>query len=187
MKKLLIDFAPPRRSPTRLLGHAALALGVAALLLIAWQYKRLTEERLPLQAEQRRLQALERQGSDATVAATDSLSKERLDQVALAAIRLGTPWTALLNGIEGSVSEHVTLLGLEPDVTQGTLLVRGEARDIASAFEWVRRIDSLPMIRDAHLDHHLVNLQDSHRPVQFMLTARWLASGAASQGRGARP
>lgn len=187
MKKLLIDFAPPRRSSMHLLGYAVLVLGVAALLFIAWQYKLLTEERLPLEAERRRLQVSEGQGTDATMAATAPLSKEQLDQVALAATRLDTPWEALLNGIEGSISEHVTLLGLEPDVTQGALLVRGEARDIDLVFDWVRRIDSLAMLRNAHLDHHLVNLQDPHRPVQFMLAARWPVTGAASQGRGTGP
>lgn len=187
MKKLVIDFGPPQRSSVHLVGYALLALGMAALVFSAWQYNALIALRMPLEAEQRRLQASDGQETDAGLVAMDPLSKERMEQVAGAKSRLDAPWDALLSGIEGSVNAHVALLGLEPDVAQGAVLVRGEARDMGAALDLVRRVDGLQMLSDAHLEHHEVNVQDPHRPVQFMLAARWLATDATLQGRETGP
>ena len=136
----------------------------------------------PLQAEHDRLQHLSNQPMGNVKAPVNPLPKERIEQIVQAMGRLNAPWDALLADIESAMDERVALLGLEPDLLRKELRLRGEAKDIDSVLDFMRRIDATAMLDAAHLDQHQLNLQDPQRPVLFVLVARWSVAEPAPIG-----
>ncbi len=179
MRALQIDFGPRQRSRIWYGGCVLLVAGMALLATTAWRYAAYMQIRTPLQAEHDRLQHLLNQPMDDMKAPVNLLPKERTQQIVQAMGRLNAPWDALLTDIESAMDERVVLLGLEPDLMQKALRLRGEAKDIDAVFDFMRRIDATAMLDAAHLDHHQLNRQDPQRPVQFVLVSRWSVAGSA--------
>lgn len=176
MRALQIDFGPKRRSRIWYGGCVLLLAGMASLGGVAWRYAAYAQIRAPLQAEHDRLQHLLDRPIEVK-APLNLLTKERIGQLVQAMSLLNAPWDALLTDIESTMNERVALLGLEPDLAQKTLRLRGEAKDIDSVFDFMRRIDAAAMLDAVHLDHHQLSLQDPQRPIQFVLVARWSVAG----------
>lgn len=182
MRALQIDFGPKQRSRIWYGGCALLVAGMALLGTVGWRYAAYAQMRAPLQAEHDRLQHLSNQPMGDVKASVNPLPKERIEQIVQAMGRLNAPWDALLADIESAMDERVALLGLEPDLLRKELRLRGEAKDIDSVLDFMRRIDATAMLDAAHLDQHQLNLQDPQRPVLFVLVARWSVAEPAPIG-----
>jgi Tfp pilus assembly protein PilN len=183
MRSLHIDFGPKQRSRIWYGGCALLVAGLALLGSVAWRYATYAQIRGGLQAEHDRLLHLSNQPMADMKALVNPLPKERIGPIVQAMGRLNAPWDALLADIESAMDERVALLGLEPDLVRKEVQLRGEAKDIDSVFDFVRRIDATAALDAVHLDHHWVNRQDLQRPVQFVLVARWSMAEPGAIGR----
>jgi len=146
MRALQIDFGPKQRSRIWYGGCALLVAGMALLGTVGWRYAAYAQMRAPLQAEHDRLQHLSNQPMGDVKASVNPLPKERIEQIVQAVGRLNTPWDALLADIESAMDERVALLGLEPDLLRKELRLRGEAKDIDSVLDFMRRIDATAML-----------------------------------------
>lgn len=175
-RPLQLDFAA-QPGPLRTLGIALLVAGVAAVLWVGRAYLASSEE---LAGRDARWRVLQGQRSSAAPAPGDSW-KQFDTELAFANKtigRLSLPWDRLFLEVEGSVDEHVTLLGVEPDADKGELKISAEARNLAAMLAYAKRLRAGPLFTGAHVQSHQLQLQDPQRPVRFTVQARWLAAPA---------
>lgn len=85
--------------------------------------------------------------------------------------QLTLPWGPLVGVLEQASTRDVALLQLQPDATQRTLRLTGEARDRAAMFEYLRRLSSAKRLADVHLVSHQVEHANPQRPIQFSVQA----------------
>ncbi len=94
-------------------------------------------------------------------------ANEVIDQIAL-------PWDRLFKAVDAAASNKVALLGITPDQKSGTVEVKGECADLATVFDYVKRLDQQTSLGRVYLLNHQVNAQDPQRPVRFTITASWM-------------
>ncbi|MNQ42051.1 hypothetical protein D3C85_557470 [compost metagenome] len=88
--------------------------------------------------------------------------------------RLSMPWDALFREIEATINEDVTLLNVEPDTEKNEVRMTVEAKTLNAMLDYMKRMQTMPMFREAHIANHQVQSQDPQRPVRFLITAQWL-------------
>jgi hypothetical protein len=165
-----LDFARPAR---RLSLPAVLLLGcgLAAILAVGWQYRRLTQQSAALEL---RVAAAD---EARTRSVPDAALRERVSgQVTQVAEELATPWTALLSEFEQASADsdgEVALLGIEPDHAKHVVHVTAEARTLARALVYVERLQHSSRLRYTMLDRHEIRDDDPQHPVRFELTSDW--------------
>ena len=107
---------------------------------------------------------------------------------------LSYPWPALFTLLESVSGPDVALLAIRPDAAKGRLRIAGEARHLAAALDYVRKLGASGAMHDVVLEEHEVvepaipKLQDQSqqessppepvnsarpKPVHFTLSARW--------------
>jgi len=172
IRKLAIDFAPPRRRPPAP-GAALLAAALALAAALGWQYRGLSME---IEAIQAQLES--RQAPDARRAAAKPPSAEartELARVSQVVRQLSTPWNALFASIEASVGDNVALLGIQPDPAAARVTLSAEARNYGEALWFAQRLSAGGTLAEAFLTGHELRRDGSQRPVRFNVSARWLA------------
>lgn len=80
-------------------------------------------------------------------------------------------WQGLFTVLEKAQNPDIALLTIQPDARRGTLLLTGEARNMASVIAYQRRLHQ--GLDDVVLTTHEVQEQNPHQPVRFTVTARW--------------
>lgn len=164
---LQLDFIRPPRRPLWLgLLLLAVAVGIATQLAIRWQDTR---------AELRRAQAannlLNGDRPRAKAPAIDRL--EDHVKAAEAVVRnLTLPWASLIETLEGTSSQDVAVLQIQPDAQQGLLRIAGEARNQATLWQYVRGLAAAQNLEDVHLLNHQVQQEDPQKPLQFSVQAK---------------
>ncbi|UBM27523.1 pilus assembly protein [Pseudomonas sp. p1(2021b)] len=173
MRRLDLEFQPPRSSP---MAWASLALGctvLAALLLVQQQ---LEGERQDLEGRVHRLeQQLGRRPQDsASQGSTASREQaEQLAQMRSVSQQLQRPWQQLFAMLEAQPQEDVALLTLTPDARKGQVRIAAEARNLEAMLQYHQRLERSEALRDVSLlNHEVVSGQPEH-PVRFNLTATW--------------
>ncbi len=158
--------------------HWALALLMAAVLLvsvISGEYVKLESERTDLQSQMLN-----------DVSTSDQLQYSRplspYDQKALreqavqanaVLSELGRPWPALFLLLEEVAQPEIALLAIRPDAANGRLRIAGEARGMADALNYVRKLGRSGQMKDVVLEEHEVLAADQQRAVRFALSGRW--------------
>jgi hypothetical protein len=89
--------------------------------------------------------------------------------------RLATPWESLFQALEGSQSENVALLSIEPDVENHGVNISGEAKDYLAALTYVARLGQQKALNRVHLVHH-ESRRGGPRPLTFTVSASWKES-----------
>jgi hypothetical protein len=167
-----LDFSGRRRR-TSWPGALLLALGIAAAAAVLLEYRSIGERRAGLEL---RLAALTRAATSA-VARRDATADARIaSSVQQAALDLATPWTRLLAELEQASKDaqgQVALLGVEPDHAKHNVRVSAEARTLALALAYVRRLQASRSLKYPMLDRHEIRADDAQHPVRFELTAEW--------------
>lgn len=183
MKRIDVDFSwdPPRfgRIAGALLMLAAASMVGAAIHL----HDQARTEMQELMARQSRLVRAE---SAAGAAGAKDLHRElrgELHAAGAVIAKLNTPWDSLFGAVEDIRTEEAVLLSIEPDAEQRRVRLTGEARDLPSALEYVRRARATRVLRSAYLVQHQVVVQDPQRPVRFALEARWSDADDAPSAR----
>lgn len=87
--------------------------------------------------------------------------------------RLGVPWAELFRAIDALSGDDVAFLGLEPDPVTGVVRLTAEARDLASAIDFVERASSLAVFERAYLASHQIVEQQAIPAVRFIMLATW--------------
>lgn len=101
-----------------------------------------------------------------------AVSKEELTLARETIQRISLPWYGLFGALESARSEQVALIAIEPDPQAGTVLISGEAKDYATALDYVQQLRQAKTLRDVHLVKHEV-LNTPERPVGFSVAASW--------------
>ena len=174
MRPLKLDFVP-RPSPLRWIGAALLVSALATAAYLAMSYVEQSAELERWEDKYSRLQKTQRTRSNLGEAAESQHLQEEIKTANRVIARLSLPWDALFREIDASVDKHVTLLSIEPDAEKQDLRITGEARDLVVMLEYVRRLQSVTLLKDVHLISHQVQQQDPQKPVRFVIYAQWVA------------
>lgn len=173
MRKLEIDFGPPRRSILHFVGGMLLLCAAALVAWDIWRYTLLIQARHKHQLEQDQLQNPVNVPASRTGIGIAAPSKEDVLRAVQAADRLNTPWDSLFESVEGAMDGQSVLLGMEPDMERRELRLRIEAKDMEAMLRCLKRIDTAPGLHGAYLEMHQVFLQDPQHPVRFTVLVRW--------------
>lgn len=149
---------------------------LSALLLFSatgWEYLRLESERTNLQS---RVQNDPHAGRTSNAPPSPEIQKAMQEQVRQANTvlsELGRPWPALFSILEETARPEIALLAIRPDAAKGRLRIAGEARRLADALDYTRKLAATGQMSDVVLEEHEVVASDQQRPVRFALSARW--------------
>lgn len=164
-------------APRPAAGTLLLAAGVLGAALLGWRFVQLQEESARLAERIDALgagRAFER-AEGRKAAASPELAGE-LVRARAVAHSLAVPWHELFADIEGAVTPHVALLGVQPDLANARVMVTGEAKTLRHGLAFTDRLGRGRVVRDAMLTNHEVRTQDPQRPVRFTVEARWRTS-----------
>ena len=172
MRKISIDFQPARP------GLFSVILLMAAFLLAAdtWLDHGLLSEQLEesgsrLATAERRIErsaAAHREIRPENVFSADETKALRL---AVSAIRID--WELLYRHIDRATGEDVALLAVQPSVPGKSVLISGEARDMAATLAFVEALQQKPLARATLLSHQ-IKQSDPQQPIAFEISAIWL-------------
>ncbi|PWB33913.1 pilus assembly protein [Pseudomonas sp. SDI] len=173
MRRLLLDFQPPRR---RLLSGLPLLLG-GSLLLAAVVAQQSLDSRT--EALQQRLQHSEQQlglrprSQPSLTSAQRREQAENLAQMRSLSQQLQRPWERLFGMLEALPQDDVALLSLTPDARKGQVRISAEARDLEAMLAFHQRLEASAELHDVSLLNHEIQLKQAEHPVQFNLSASW--------------
>jgi Tfp pilus assembly protein PilN len=157
--------------PLHWLGVVALAGALLFLLATAWALQAIGSQ---LQQDRQALAALEAQrqplgaGAKPTSQRKDVDAERRRAWNQLAA-QLNTPWSQLLDTLEGATPDGVALVSIEPDGRQGSVRLQAEARSLETLLAYAGSLRQAPLVREVRLLRHETNEQDATRPLRLTL------------------
>lgn len=154
----------------------AWGLLLSALLLFSingWEYLRLESERTNLQSRARNDPHAARTSNAPPSPEIQKALQEQVRQANAVLSELGRPWPTLFSILEETTQPEIALLAIRPDAAKGRLRIAGEARRLADALEYTRKLAATGHMTDVVLEEHEVVASDQQRPVRFALSARW--------------
>ncbi|NHZ32155.1 hypothetical protein [Massilia rubra] len=172
MRLLHFNFAPKPRQP-----YIAYAFLAAALLLASytgWCY--LTGAAAQTSADARLSRGVGALSAGTVESAAKPIAaQESSDDLAYERDvndRLSVPWDALFREIESSVDDEVVLLGVESNSGRGTVSFIAEARSLNAMIAYARRLRTGNLLYEVEIMSHKIIVQDSLRPVRFVVNSR---------------
>ncbi len=177
MRALDLDFVA-RPGPLRRVAYVLLVVALAAAAYLGKSYADLSADVVTWEAKWRTLQKSKR--GDSSPGPRQKAEWEQLQAELKAANRviasLSMPWDVLFREVEGSVDDQITLLGIEPDTEKRELRITAEAKTLAAMLDYMKRLRTVAIFRDAYVLNHQIQQTDPQRPVRFVITAQWLES-----------
>ncbi|NUT60845.1 MULTISPECIES: hypothetical protein [Herbaspirillum] len=172
-----LDFSG-RRDPLEKLGYG---LFVLVLLLAVFEgrvYMRAAKElsswqQTAMQFKQKAQQMRMPQKAALSAAQRQQLEVELKGASRLIA-RLSQPWDDLFVQIEAASVADATLLGIEPDRERGEIRLTAESKNMDAMMAYIRSLSTLSMLGNVYLVNHQTQIQDSLRPVRFVVAAKWI-------------
>jgi len=178
MRPVSVNFSVYRWHPYDRAGWVLLVVAAGVGLFLAWYYAMLVREFDAGEAERARLQPPVSVIGHAPGAEEKAHMRSEMRFARRVIEQLDTPWLALFGAVETAYDDNVTLLGVEPEPERREVRLLAEAKDAEAMLAYVRQVRQSPVLRDAWLTNHQVNLQDPLRPVRFSINARWLSPPA---------
>jgi len=172
--KIHLDYAkPPQSTPSWTWGLLLFALLVVSFA--GGEYMQLEDKRTDLESRLRSTGP----GRNASAVAppspeTQKALREHVLQANAVLSELSRPWPMLFLVLEETARPEIALLAIRPDATKGRLRIAGEAREVADALDYIRRLAASGHMTDVVLEEHEVMVTDSQKPVRFVLSARWM-------------
>lgn len=151
-------------------------LSLSALLLFSattWEYLRLESERTNLQSRMQNDSHAIRTSNAPPPPEIQKALQDQIRQANAVLSELGRPWPALFSMLEEVARPEIALLAIRPDAAKGRLRIAGEARRLADALDYTRKLAATGRMTDVVLEEHEVVASDQQRPVRFALSARW--------------
>lgn len=87
---------------------------------------------------------------------------------------LALPWGSLFTALETTVSDKISIISIEPDVSKSTVKIVAEAMDVFQMLEYFRALQQQPILRNVLLTGYEVKVDAVDQPVRFTLTALWV-------------
>ena len=159
-------------------GWTLLLIGTLTLALAArhWAGLRTEVDLARIRLENREALAPPERSTTPTITVTPEM-EARAHERELIMRALHLDWPGLFAALEKAQTPNIALLTLQPDSRRGTLLMTGEARDMAAVIDYQSRLNA--GLRDVVLITHEVQEQNPHKPVRFTVTALWGAGDAS--------
>jgi len=181
MSRLKLNF-PYAGQSVRGIDITLLLIGLLVLVAVFLYFKNISEESSywsvrveKLEKDQPRPAASQRTRSSSprTRDVGQEIGKE-LQKANAILEQINLPWEALFDSIEHISTEDVSLLSLQPNVTNRTLRIRGEARDMPMLLDFVEAMERETIFEKVHLVNYKIKQDSPYRPVDFLLTAVWM-------------
>jgi hypothetical protein len=162
MKRLEVNFAAGA-APSPWLARV---LAVAALVLLVDTGLAYRDTRMAIAAHEAAI--AERQPRHA---AARKVPDEELAAVRDTVERIGMPWEHLFHALESAASADVALLGIEPDIKAGTVVISGDGKSYLAALGYVHELGRSPALSRVQLLRH--EAKDAQGAVRFAVSAAW--------------
>jgi hypothetical protein len=171
---LHLDFLAGRRRSSQL-GYLLLLAGLA---LAGWQlldYSQQLQANAELRSElTSTLARVNSNGRDAkNQAPLTPRERTAMTQARSLTAQLNYPWASLLNLIETAQHPDVALLALDPKSRNGQLRLTAEAKDAPSMMAYVGGLQNNPLLQNALLTTHQMQIQQPGTPLKFQILAQW--------------
>lgn len=178
MHRLKLTF-PYAGQHVRSIDWALLFIGLVVLLIVFYQFRQVTEESGYWSVQVERLE--KQQPETITRSRATSRNREISQEIDKELLKANTilsqinlPWEALFDSIEHIVNDDVALLSLQPNVTNRTLRISGEARDMNVLLDFIEAMEREVIFEKAHLVNYKIKQDSPYRPVNFLITAVWI-------------
>lgn len=154
--------------------------GVLSLLFafviagFAWQFYNGQQSRLINVTSQ--LEQLSKQAKPALFSPSVtaiSIEPKEIQQIQQVVSILTAPWSELLTSIEQADMQNIVLLSLTPNLKKQQITLTGEAKDLASVLQYVKQLETQPMLSQVYLQKHTVDVVNAVKPVSFSINAQW--------------
>lgn len=171
MRSLDIDFVKVRPA-TPWVRWALLAIAIAFCIDLGISYYRLGYR---IAANEQRLAEIQRAANAAgkTGIAARPPTPEELRVARDTVQRLAMPWSALFKALESSASDSVTLLAIDPQPKNGTVVISGEAASYRAVLDYVALLGAAGALERPHLLRHERRRDDTQDIVAFSILASW--------------
>ncbi len=182
MSRLKLSFPYPGQH-TRGVDLSLLIAGLLVLLVVFYQFHRISTASGERSAQVEKLEKAQPRPAVTTTRARTSprgreagqeLGKE-LEKANAILRQINLPWEALFDSIEHIASEDIALLSLQPNVTNRALRIRGEARNMAVLLDFIEAMEREIIFEKVHLVNYKIKQDSPYRPIDFLLTAAWVA------------
>ena len=179
MSRLKLSF-PYAGQSVRVIDISLLLIGMSVLLTVFYQFKSISEESSYWSVRVEKLEKDQPRPAATTRARTSprtrdlgqEVSKE-LQKANVILEQINLPWEAMFDSIEHITSEDIALLSLQPNVTNRTLRIRGEARNVPVLLDFIESMEREITFEKVHLVNYKIKQDSPYRPVDFLLTAIW--------------
>lgn len=173
MRALSLDFRR-RDSSTGWIGIALLVAALAAAVASGSQYLQLADRLVAEQASLREAASAPRKKLVAAAADGDpktlAVELRHANEILL---QLSLPWGELFSSAEAAGTPDVALLGIESETGKRRVKISGEAKNLESILDYLRYLESRPVLAEVYLQSHELQKQDSQQPMRFVVTAQW--------------
>lgn len=169
-----LDFLPAGRVSR--LGVWLLVAGALAAVVALLEYRQVSGQVNARVSELEELRSMSRRTRPA-MEPSDTDSPEVREQIKKANAVLGqlnVPWSELFAAIEAAQTEDVALLQVQPDARTRTVQLGGAARNLSAVLDYMTRLERTEDLQDVLLVSHEMKLREPGRPVEFVLSARWM-------------
>lgn len=176
MRRIQIDFSSRPSTGIRIGQRLGVIVLLAGLVLAALWTQHYLELRGDLAEWRDSLQRVDRHRSGqapAQPAEGAARLKAELRRANRVIEALATPWPDLLGAAESAYSEQAILLSIEPDTERREVRLTAEAKDLVGMLDYLKALRQSPVLMDAVLVSHQINVKDNQRPVRFVVLAHW--------------
>lgn len=90
--------------------------------------------------------------------------------------RLALPWDDLFTALEQATRAHrdrIRVLGVQPDVDKGVVLLSGESKDFEVLMDYLERIEKSGILTRVRLVNHQIQVNAAGRPIRFYAVGEW--------------
>lgn len=164
-----IIFRELERYRPSLMGILILCLALLCVLGLAIHQQRMNAEAASLHAQ---LAELERKRISAQPVIPD-LPTTTPEQMQLVLQKMNFPWEGFFQALETAATTEATLLSVTTDAGYGEVQLRGSAKDLYAALDYMGRLAEQKRFLDAKLIEHEINTQNVVLPLTFVIRARW--------------
>jgi hypothetical protein len=168
---LRIDFARPARFSG--FGARVLVVGSALVVVALLLYGRLVFLNRDLDGKVQAVQSTIK-ARQPTPLAEPVLNAAEQQRIRRASTELSTTWGQMLNAIEASHLDTITLLSIESESSGATLRLAGLGQSYSDILGFVERLSNRSVFYDVLLvSHQTTTSPVLESPVKFVITARW--------------
>jgi Tfp pilus assembly protein PilN len=154
------------------IGLAVLFLGAIAIVATAWQLWADNMVLATARVELAAARAANGQTQAATKPTGPSLSAQQRARWTQLERQLDTPWSSLLDALEATLPDDVSLVSIEPDGAQGNVRVQAEAKSLDTLLAYASALRANDLFAGVTLIKHETNDQDATRPLRLSVDIR---------------